>query len=147
MKLRWPAWLIAAALTAVMVAVSACNSSDSDEDTSGDSESGSAVTTNAINIKGAYTGARENTNGSANISFNFKQSGNILSGSIHDGSLGSGVISGNIDGNDLEFTTVMNSGDVIVEWVGETNPDGAKMSGTWSIITGGTTSGDWSAAR
>ncbi|MCZ7592016.1 MAG: hypothetical protein M5U15_07595 [Kiritimatiellae bacterium] len=141
MKLRWPVWLIAICLTGIMTAVPACSSSDSDDD------SDKSSSTEPVNIKGTHTGTRSNTNGSANISLNFKQSGSMLSGSIHDGSLGNGVISGNVDGDDVEFTTAMNSGGVIVEWVGEAAEDGAKMSGTWSMLTGGTASGDWSVAR
>lgn len=144
MSARYSTWLIAVSLAAVMFVVPACSSSDSDDN---NNDKGNATSNTTVNIKGVYTGKRENTNGSANVTLNFKQSGNMLSGSYHDGSLGNGVISGNIDGDDLEFTTVMNAGGTIVEWVGEATSDGAKMSGTWSMLTGGTASGNWSAAR
>ncbi len=143
MKLRWQKWCVYLCLSLASTGLPACNSSSGDDD---NPSSGNTSTT-AANVDGVFSGKRENTNGQANIAFNFNQSGSMLTGSYTDSSLGNGVVSGHLDGDDLEFSTVMSSGNVVVEWVGQATSDGAHVSGTWTVVVGGDASGTWSAAR
>lgn len=142
MSPRWFLGMAAVGMVAALLAGGCDSSSDHDDD-----DDGSGGSTNNVNVDGAFSGTRSNTNGSANVSFNFNQSDDVLSGSYTDSSLGNGVITGTITGDDLEFTTVMASGDVIVEWHGEANAEGSAMSGTWTLTEGGSASGEWSAMR
>lgn len=145
MKLRWPLWCVCISLLSAPFALLACSSSSSEDDEETTSETESTNTT--VTVDGVFSGTRSNTNGSANVGFSFNQSGSMLTGSYNDGSLGNGVISGNIDGDDLEFSTVMTSGSIVIEWVGQAAEDGSSMSGTWAVAVGGDANGTWSAAR
>ncbi|MCO5062515.1 MAG: hypothetical protein M9963_11085 [Kiritimatiellae bacterium] len=127
------------------ISLSACNSSSNDDDNDSDNNS-SAASTN-VHVDGVFSGKRENANGQASVAFNFNQSGSMLTGSYTDSSLGNGVVSGHIEGDDVEFSTVMSSGGIVVEWVGQATADGAHLSGTWNIVVGGSANGSWTAAR
>ena len=134
-------FMVCTALVASLGLV-ACSSSDDDDD----NDSGS-VPVASVNVDGVYTGNRSNTNGSANVTFNFTQNGVVLGGSYTDSSIGNGVISGSVDGDNIEFTTVMTQGGLVVDWFGETAGDGATVSGTWTVTVGGSAEGTWTAAR
>ena len=143
MKLRWWKWCVCLCLLLASTGLLACDSSSDDDDNSNSDNTG----TTAVNVDGAFSGKRENANGQANIAFNFNQSGAMLTGSYTDSSLGNGVVSGHLDGDDIEFSTVMSSGNVVVEWVGQAASDGAHMNGTWTVVVGGAASGTWTATR
>lgn len=134
-------WMVCAALVASLGLV-ACSSSDDD-----DNDDNGGVPVASVNVDGVYTGTRSNTNGAANVTFNFSQNGAVLGGSYTDSSIGNGVISGSVDGDNIEFTTVMTQGGLVVDWFGETAGDGATISGTWTVTVGGSAEGTWSAAR
>lgn len=136
----WSRWVALASVTGIL-SLCACNS---DRDTGDSGEDGAD---GAINVDGVYSGTRSNSGGSATITFNFNQSAGMLTGSFNDSSLGNGVVSGSITGDDLEFSTVLTSGNIVIEWIGQVEADGAAISGTWSVTVGGSADGEWSVAR
>lgn len=138
-------WL-GVAVTGVGLAVGGlgCDSSDDDDDDVAPAGDTNAV---SVSVDGVFSGSRSNTNGAANIQFSFNQSGAVLTGSFQDSSLGSGVISGDIQGDDLEFTTVMSGGVIILEWEGQAAADGSAIEGTWTTVAGGANSGSFTVQR
>lgn len=100
-----------------------------------------------INVSGGFFGQRSNSNGSAAVQFDFDQIGNDLSGIFTDSGLGSGMINGSITSNRLSFLTILNAGDLILEWDGTSNEEATALQGNWRIIIGGSASGKWSASR
>jgi hypothetical protein len=121
-----------------------CSSEDTDQDGGPD---GGGSTNKVVNVSGGYVGRRTNTNGSAQINFDFDQSGSVLRGVYADSSAGSGPVNGTVVGKNLEFVTLLNSGDLIIEWNGTANDDATVLQGTWKIIVGGGENGDWIATR
>lgn len=146
MNVRRPFLRIAVALLMVSFAAVACNSSSSDGKEN-DEASETKDDVGTLNVAGVHTGSRKNSDGLATIRFNFNQAGSMLTGSYSDSGFGSGTISGNIEGNDLQFSTVLASGNVIIEWIGQAESNGSTISGTWSMAVGGTGHGTWSTAR
>lgn len=145
MSARWWLGLAVAGLTSAGLFVG-CDSNDNDDDNdAGDPPP--AADGGTVSVDGTFSGTRANADGSANITFNFNQNGNVLTGSFQDSSLGSGVVSGDVQDDDVEFTTVQSAGGIILEWEGQAESNGAKLAGTWTVIAGGTNSGTWSAQR
>ena len=141
---RWWLGLMAAGLTSTCLIVG-CDSNDDDDDNTDDPAP--AGNTDTAPVDGAFSGTRADADSTAAIAFNFNQNGEVLTGSLQDAELGNGVVSGDVHGDDLEFTTVQSSGAIIVEWEGQAESNGAKITGAWTIIAGGTNSGSWSVQR
>lgn len=138
-KCRVRTLLLCCSLAAVFSAMG-CNSG-------GDDNNDPPSSGGEINLSGGFFGQRSNTNGSAEVQFDFDQTGNDLSGSFTDSSLGSGMINGSITSNRLSFLTILNAGDLLLEWDGTSNEDATALQGNWRIIIGGSASGEWSASR
>ena len=145
MRTRWLFVPAAMFVGAVLLAVG-CGGGGDSNDNPPDTNAPPDEVSN-VDVDHTYTGTRSNDDGSANVTLNFNQSGDVLTGSFTDSSLGNGVISGTVEGDHLEFTTVMSAGGVIIEWKGNANASGTNMNGTWKIVAGGTANGDWSASR
>jgi hypothetical protein len=90
-----------------------------------------------VDIAGVWNGTRSSGGGSAQLQFFFVQNNGVLSGQYQDTSGFEGNLTGEIDGDDIQFVVALTAGAPGASWIftGAANAAGTQLQG--KMNTGG----------
>lgn len=124
-----------------------CGSDDDDDSSTSTTTNGAAAAdSSAPTLTGSWDGEFGT---SAEFALSIVQNGDALTGGYTSSAGSPGTLTGNIDGDDVEFTTTVvdTNGNVTAQWNGSANGARDSMSGTFTITAGGGGNGTWSASK
>lgn len=91
-----------------------------------------------VDIAGVWNGTRSSAGGSAQLQFFFVQNNGVLSGQYQDTSGFKGNLTGEIDGDDIQFVVALTAGAPGATWTftGAANATGTQLSGKMNTGAG-----------
>lgn len=98
-------------------------------------------------LDGTFVGARLYEGGAASVQFDFEQRDGALRGSLDDSAFGRAPITGTVHSNRVEFASIHDEGNLIVEWWGQPDAERTRLDGTWRVVVGPPADGRWTASR
>ena len=141
MKARWSlvSVLCAMAMGLFVPALAGCGGGGGDDNDPAPATNGAPA---EASMSGVWHGS---FNGGVEFSMELDQSADVITGTyVRSG--GSGTATGQLNGDDLELTTVRQPGAVVSQWKGTVNDARDAASGSWTNITEGS-SGTFSMTK